>query len=362
MDTSEQGPPAAGDRQAVLLVNRRGKAVASSSGFGELFGQPEQLKLWNAAGQPLPKEQWPPARLQRGESFCSTLEVEVIDSSRKLFNVSGYPLSAADGSPAGGVVVLEEAGSIDEPGHVAALVSHELRTPLTVLHAALQLMERSLTAGDEALARHYLGEALAEARQLNVLTAQLLEAARLSNRELRIRTEQVRLAPLLRGVCARAQALARGQHIELELTGLDEDVRVEADRARLEQMVMQLLVNAITYAPGTSHVDVVARVSGHEVAIQVRDFGSGVRGQRLARLADPFYQAPRGDRPSRSGLGLGLFVCRELAQLHGGRLDISAQQEAGTAVTLWLPVSPEEGRGARVRIRQDVSAARHSRP
>lgn len=359
MEPSQQGPPSAGDRIAVLLVDRRGKPMASSSGFVELFGEPEQLKVWDATGHALPKAQWPWARIRHGDSFCSTLELELADRGHKLFNVSGYQFCvAANGSPAGGVVILEEANRIDEPGQVAALVSHELRTPLTVLHAALQLMERSFSEGDNQAARRYLADALAETRQLNVLTGQLLDAARLSNGQLRLRTERLRLAPLLRDVCARGQELTRGQRIQL--THLDEEVHVNADRARLDQLFMRLLVNAIAYAPGTSHIDVSMRLRDGEVAVHVRDFGSGVRGQRLARLADPFYQAPRKDRPARSGLGLGLFVCRELAALHGGRLDISPHQTTGTTVSLWLPIAPEAGPKAPARVRHNVSSARHS--
>ena len=358
MEASDLGPPLVGDRLAVLWVDQRGKPTACSSAFTQLFGDPERLKPRDARGEALPRAQWPQARARRGDSFCSALKLELADGTRKLFNVSGYQLfGCGEKSAAGSVLIFEEAGRMDEPGHVAALVSHELRTPLTVLLAALQLMERSLAGGDGGAARRYLAEALAETRHLNVLTGELVEAARLSNGELQLRRQELGLAALVRDVCVRAQELTRGQR--LQLTDVDEGIRVSADPIRLEQMLMHLLANAIIYAPGTSHIDVSVRREGAEAAVEVRDFGSGLRGQRLSRVGDPFYQAPRKDRPSRGGLGLGLFVCRELAQLHGGRLAVSSDGGPGSTFTLWLPALPAEDSG-RPTVREDVAAVRHS--
>jgi len=178
MGESEPASRTAGDRLAVLLVDRQGKAMAASAGFDELFGAPERLKLLDKAGQPLPRAQWPLARLRRGDAFSLPLKLTLSDGARRLFDVSGYPFGGAEGGEAAGVLIFEEPAAADGPGQVAALVSHELRTPLTVLHAALQLMDRALEAGDSQVARQYLEEALAEGRQLDVLTGQLLETAR----------------------------------------------------------------------------------------------------------------------------------------------------------------------------------------
>jgi len=356
MTPSEPGPPRVGDGIAFLLVDRRGRPLACSRGFTHLFGEPARLTPWDAHGRALPKPQWPQALLGRGDSFCSSFTLKLSDGTRRPFSVSGEPLWAGDGSSAGGVLVVEEAAQVDRLGHVAALVSHELRTPLTVLHAALQLIERSLQAGDERAAQRYLSDALAETRQMNVLTGQLLDAARLSDGILRLRKEPLRLGPLVRDVCAHAQGLTRGQHIEL--SAVDDDIRVNADASRIEQLLMQLLVNAIVYAPGTSGIEVVLRREGGEAVLEVRDHGGSLRGERLAPLADPFYQAPRQDRSSRAGLGLGLYVCRELAELHGGRLTISAHESGGSIFAVRLPLLAAEDQDMAPRVRQDVSPAR----
>jgi hypothetical protein len=231
MEASDLGPPLVGDRLAVLWVDQRGKPTACSSAFTQLFGDPERLKPRDARGEALPRAQWPQARARRGDSFCSALKLELADGTRKLFNVSGYQLfGCGEKSAAGSVLIFEEAGRMDEPGHVAALVSHELRTPLTVLLAALQLMERSLAGGDGGAARRYLAEALAETRHLNVLTGELVEAARLSNGELQLRRQELGLAALVRDVCVRAQELTRGQRLQLTETVERDDVDPQCQR------------------------------------------------------------------------------------------------------------------------------------
>ena len=327
--------PPAGDRIAVLLVGRHGQLLARGGAFGELFG--EQLTPRDERGQVLPSGEWPQALLRQGASFYGRFRLDLVDGGERLFDVSGYPLADGVRPAASGVLIVEEPHGPDPSGEVAGLVSHELRTPLTVLHAALQLMQRALREGHTGQAQRYVADALAETRQLDVLTGELLLAARLSTGQLRLRRERLALAPLTRRVCARVEALSRGPSIRL--TAADDSLEVSADPARLEQMLTQLLANALVHASGTSHIDVTVRRGGAEAAVEVRDHGNGLRGRRLDRLAQPFYQAQRPDRPSRAGLGLGLFLCRELAQLHGGRLALSAPAGAAASATVWLPLA-----------------------
>jgi two-component system, chemotaxis family, CheB/CheR fusion protein len=338
METISRESPRDGGRSAVLLTGRDGKPLAWSQGFGELFGAPDRLKAWDGEGHQIACGAWPASVVERSDTFSAPLTLELIDGSRDRFNVRGYPLAPVGplASALGGAFIFEEASNRDASGDVVALVSHELRTPLTVLHAALQLLDRTLPRDDAGEVRHYLDEALTEARQLNVLTGQLLEATRLQSGQLHLALEDLSLPDLSREVCRRAQGLTRGQSIELSA---QESISVCADRARLEQMLLNLLLNAIMYAPGTPRIDVRAWREGDQVALQVQDYGAGIKRERLARISQPFYQSPRLNRPSRGGLGLGLFLCRELARLHGGHLAIDSQEGRGSTFTLWLPAA-----------------------
>jgi len=321
-------------RAAVLLTDSRGNVVACSLGFRELFGPPDQIELRDDAGRSS-RGRWPPATAE-GEPLTSPFSVRLMDGSDATFNIRCYPLAERpDGSEPAAALVFEEASSVDAPGQVVALVSHELRTPLTVLHAALQLLDRSLPPDDGAGLRRYLNEALTEARQLNMLTGQLLEATRIQSGRLRLRLTDASLVEVAQEACWRAQPLTRGQRIELSAP--QEQVMVRADRERLEQMVVNLLLNAIMYAPGTTRIDVRVGQEGAAAVLAVQDYGAGIKRDLLSRVSQPFYQAPRRDRPSRGGLGLGLYLSRELARLHGGRLALDSREGYGSTFTLTLP-------------------------
>ncbi|HEU0166924.1 MAG TPA: HAMP domain-containing sensor histidine kinase [Chloroflexota bacterium] len=229
---------------------------------------------------------------------------------------------------------------------VAALIGHELRTPLTVLYSCLQLLDRTLP-DDSGAARHYLEEALAEARQLNLLTGQLVEAARLHDGLLQTRRDPLDLNDLVRGAATQAHGVARGQHIAV--SPADRPVMVLGDRRYLERALVNLLSNAITYAPGTERIDVRVEVHGAEAAVHVTDYGPGLATDDAEQLTQAFYQAPQTNRPSRGGLGLGLYLSSEFARLHGGRLDVHSAPGRGSTFSLLLPLAEQ-------RVHEEVSA------
>lgn len=260
------------------------------------------------------------------------------------------PSAGHDSGQVAGGTVSEPNERSDRAEQIAALVSHELRTPLTVLHAALQLLEHELPPDTPTAARHHLEQALAEARQLTFLTGQLWETTRLQTGALRLHRERLSLLSAVRDVCRHAQSLAAGQRIEISAP--DGDPTVDADRPRLEQMLMNLVLNAIVYAPGTPCIDLRVYPAAGQAVVEVQDYGAGLSGAELRRLTRAFYRVPRADRPSRGGLGLGLYLCRELARLHGGRLDVRSEVGQGATFTLRLPLAIPEGK----RVREPVSA------
>ncbi len=120
-------------------------------------------------------------------------------------------------------------------------------------------------------------------------------------------------------------------------------VPVRGDEARLEQIVANLLTNAITYAPHSARINVRVRMEGEQAVLQVRDDGPGIPAAALPHLFSRFYQVTRADAPSRQGLGLGLYLIRELATAHGGTVDVASSEGAGATFTVTLPLGTDGG-------------------
>jgi signal transduction histidine kinase len=323
-----------------------GRPLAVSQGFRDLFGPDDRVYLVEDDGARVAVDRWPPP----GGPGVRTLELAGGD--RRQFDVRSCQLLEAPGagSQPASVWLFDQPSLADPAAEVASLVSHELRTPLTVLHAALQLLDRSLPREPASPPRRYLGEALVETRQLGVLTSHLLEATRIQGGRLRLRLQDLSLTELVRAACSEAEPLSRGQRIVLSAP--NDPVTVTGDPARLREIVTNLLVNAIIYAPGTERIEVAVWRTETEAAFSVHDHGPGLDPERLARLSQPFFQLPRRDRPSRGGLGLGLYLSRELAQLHGGRLAITSTQGRGSTFTVWLPLAAR-------RVREDARPSPH---
>jgi two-component system CheB/CheR fusion protein len=222
-----------------------------------------------------------------------------------------------------------------------ALVSHELRTPLTPIHGYLTLLSRLLESeGADERAQRYLARVQEQMGRLQRLVDDLLEVERLQAGKLQVEREAVDLVPLVQGLVEALQATTDGPRVELAVA--EEPLVVAGDAARLSQVVLNLLTNAVKYAADSPRVDVRLRREAGEALLEVQDYGPGIPAAALPHLFDRFYQAAR--RPSQDGLGVGLFITRELVRAHGGTIEVHSAEGAGAAFTVRLPLraAPDE--------------------
>ncbi len=217
-----------------------------------------------------------------------------------------------------------------------AMLGHELRNPLTAISSTVQLSRRP---GMEDLIPENLELIEHEAGQLGRLIDDLLDIARVTRGKVRLQKRWIELSEVVAHACAVARThLEEGEH-RLEVALPDTPIRLLADPARLEQMVVNLLTNAARHSDGPGHIRVTARAEGDEVVIQVSDTGVGIPPEMLARIFEAFTQLDRGGDGSRGGLGLGLTLVRGLAELHGGRVQAaSAGPGQGSEFTVRLPM------------------------
>ena len=229
---------------------------------------------------------------------------------------------------------LTEAVSMrDEFFSVAA---HELKTPITSLRGFAQLAIRQLDKEgtlDPARARQVLQVIDQQSRKLSDLVTQLLDASRLEDGRLMLNKEPTDLVELVRAVMSSVQGGTEQHEITLHAPP---SLTVVADPLRLEQVFTNLFDNAIKYSPLGGEIEVqVESPDGEAARISVRDHGIGIPEERRARIFDRFYQAHGNNY--LGGMGLGLYISREIVVLHGGEIKADFPEDGGTRFVVSVP-------------------------
>jgi two-component system CheB/CheR fusion protein len=178
--------------------------------------------------------------------------------------------------------------------------------------------------------------ALRQIRRMSTLVVDLVDVGRLQRGKLNLQFQAVNLNDVVKQAVEAMQNIATDHNIELVVP--DQILLVQGDAIRLEQIVFNLLMNAIFYAPNSPRIDVRLRQesSNNAVELQVQDYGPGIPSEKFAHLFTAFYQVEQSELRER-GLGLGLFIASELVKAHGGTISVSSQVEVGTTFTVMLP-------------------------
>ncbi len=213
-----------------------------------------------------------------------------------------------------------------------SIASHELKTPLTSLKLQLDASVRRQQASGES-APAWMSSAQRQVRRLEVLIGQLLDVSRIRAGRLHLELEEMDLATVARAAADHfAPELERaGNALQLELAA---GVVGRWDPARLDQVVTNLLSNAVKYAPGT-RVSIRVRAEGRRAVLEVEDGGSGVPPALRARVFEPFERGATAR--ALGGLGLGLFIVRQIVDAHGGEVRVEDGAAGGARFVVALP-------------------------
>lgn len=223
-----------------------------------------------------------------------------------------------------------------------SIASHELKTPLTSLLGYVGLLQRRLGRREQLSAtdQRALQVIAAQAQRLNTLIVSLLDTSRLEGGQLSIAPGRLDLCALARRVIDEA-APAYERHV-LSVDLPETPVLVEGDELRLEQALQNLLQNAAKYSPQGGRIMVSVSVDRDQACLAVRDEGIGIPEAALSKIFTRFFRAPNVHTARITGMGLGLYVVREIMSLHGGSVEVASAEGQGSTFTLCLPLlSPE---------------------
>lgn len=223
---------------------------------------------------------------------------------------------------------------------LVATVSHELRTPLTAIQATVSMLSAG-DGGDLTDTQQRLVALLdRNTERLRVLIDDLLHMGALEGGRVTLKRMSVNLADTCATVVSDCTASAAAKNVTLR-TDLN-DARVSADSTRIQQVIENLLQNAVKFTPSGGWIDVSTHLWNQRATVVVRDTGIGIATEDLDRVFEKFYRTPDGARFAH-GTGLGLSIARSIVALHGGRLTAESDGRNGTTMTVELPVgTPSE--------------------
>ncbi len=341
--------------EGLLIVQDDGQVSLYNQAAIDLLGRaPEELSFsrrWDiyrprtADGRPIPLDELPVARAFRGETVRAfELTVCRADGSDMPLLISAGPVREADGRVGAAIMVFQDITPLKELDRLKDdfinTVSHELRTPTTTIRGgALTLLKRSDRL-DVQTRRQLLQDIAEESERLHHLVEDLLSLSR-SQAGMRMAPEPLRLHRLVNRVILDLGPRTGGRSLIVDVpAGLPV---VEADPVALEQVLRNLIENALVHSDRSALVEVTADAIDGEVRISVLDRGPGIPPDDLERVFEPFYRLPETVHAGAQGAGLGLTVCRRLIEMHGGRIWADRRPGGGAAFRFTLTVARDEG-------------------
>lgn len=241
-----------------------------------------------------------------------------------------------------------------------ATVSHELRTPLNSILGWGQILNTGKLTDDEQ--RTALDTIYRNARSQSQLIDDLLDTSRLITGNLHLNLSPTAVVPIIQAAIDVVRPAAEAKSIKVETKFTSDVDTITCDTQRLQQMVWNLLTNAVKFTPDEGHIEIAFERDQNNVLIGVKDTGHGISPDFLPHVFDRFRQADSSSTRAHHGLGLGLAIVRHLAELHGGRVSVTSDGPGtGAHFTITLPITlavVSEGKA----VAKTTNGHRHSKP
>jgi two-component system phosphate regulon sensor histidine kinase PhoR len=325
-------------REGILIVGRD-MTIASYNDLAQsiiprLNGSPERRRLSEAIRDLSVHEAFDKA-LTVGA--FSEVKLENFGPERKAFDLRVAPLEVGSGRQAIGIFYdITELERLEKVRReFLSNVSHELRTPLTSIIAFVETLEDGALE-DEAHNRQFLNVIRKNAHRMHRLIDDILELSSIEAGKINVEPREVQLFPLVREVSVNLAAKAKDKKIVIN-NEIDSETRVRADAFRLEQMLTNLVDNAVKFNRERGEVSIRHERHNGSDLIHVTDTGEGISEQHLPRLFERFYRTDKARSRELGGTGLGLAIVKHLARLHGGEVTVVSEAEKGSVFTIELP-------------------------
>ncbi|WP_145857990.1 sensor histidine kinase [Pedobacter suwonensis] len=219
-----------------------------------------------------------------------------------------------------------------------SIASHELKTPLTSVKGYIQLLQRSLKRDDKAVAQNHLEKASIQLEKLNELIVDLLDISKIESGKMKFNMKPFCADNMVNN----AIEMLQQSNPDFKISKLGQtDEMIFGDEMRLEQVVINFITNAIKYAPGTDQVNVTVNIKDEKLYVAVKDFGIGISKEQQQKIFDKFYRVEENSNRF-NGLGIGLYICSEIINRHGGAIGVNSVPDEGSEFYFIIPTTEEE--------------------
>jgi signal transduction histidine kinase len=225
----------------------------------------------------------------------------------------------------------------DLRANFTSMLIHDLRSPLTVIKGYADLLEASLDLSAGAKPRRYVEAVQQSCVRMLRLIGEILDVSKLEAGKLTIDRKAVDVAHLVRDVVERFGAAGQRRDVSVSAVGAHGPLMIDTDPNRLDQILMNLLSNALKFTPDGGKIVVEIVTAGDHIEIAVTDSGAGIASEELPLLFQKFSQTASGKSAVTQGSGLGLLICRHLVEAHGGRIWVESEPGRGSRFAFRLP-------------------------
>jgi PAS domain S-box-containing protein len=327
---------------AVWELDLASRKITRSDGFDQLFGFSKNDINWDE--QKLLEMFFPEDRVKFrtilqdlvvGQSIDFQGRIKIQDGFVKWINFHGKVESTEqDKARVLGTLydITRDKMAEREKDDFISIASHELKTPLTALKGSLQVLERMKNEPNKMLPV-LLEQASKSMSKVTSLVDELLNASRMSEGQLHLKKTRFNLTKAIEECCLHITAAG---NYKIVIEGI-KDLEVEADSERIQRVVINLVNNAVKYAPDSKEIVIDIEQFHDRVKITVRDKGPGITKEKIPHLFERFYRVDQSGS-QYSGLGLGLYISAEIVRKHGGDIGVDSELEKGSNFWFTLPL------------------------
>jgi two-component system, OmpR family, phosphate regulon sensor histidine kinase PhoR len=326
--------------EGLMVAGRDGIVTLVNPAFHALFDIRDEVE-----GRPLIDITRHPA-LHKAFNAVVTTKTELLEETtlqlepEKIVLTHWVPL-VKDGEFQGVVAVFHDISELKRLERVrkdfVANVSHELRTPVAVIRGYADTILAEMPGGDPHQVARFVEIIRNHAERLSHLVTDLLTLSELETHGILLDLSPTSVAGAVGQACLLLEQKARDKGITVDWSGVKESPQVLADRARLEQVLVNLLDNALNYTSDKGSITFSAGEAGKMTRIAISDTGIGIPGKDLSRIFERFYRVDASRSRDQGGTGLGLSIVRHIVQLHGGVVTVESTPGKGSTFAFTLP-------------------------